>query len=274
MAGYSLADPAAVQKESMSVSVKSSIVLLSGGIDSTVAAVMKANEPTTLVHLLTVLYDQGAMDSERIYAYKVADWLLSNFVNVVEHFEITIGGSVRTHKSGVAIGGVPQQMARAEPTGFVGWRRPGTPSEKAGYPSTRDEAFVLLAAAGAEARLRDLTFVQEAEIVLATNRDDLSNYDDIFFENYATHLTAILDRKHMALNGRPVKIDLPLIGLTKAEVVQRGLELGAPLEITWSCYFGTDETPCGYCDQCRWRSEAFKSLGREEPFLGGVGRRR
>jgi 7-cyano-7-deazaguanine synthase len=250
--------------------LKSSIVLLSGGIDSTVAAVMKANEPTTLVHLLTVLYDQGAMDSERIYAYKVADWLLSNFRNVVEHFEITMSGSVRTHKPGIEIGGMRRKMPRAEPTGFVGWRRPGTSSAKAGYPSTRDEAFVLLAAAGAEARLRDLEFVGEAEIVLATNRDDLVNYDDIFFENYATHLTAILDRKHMTLSGRPVKIDLPLIDFSKAEVVKRGLELGAPLEITWSCYFGIDETPCGSCDQCRWRAEAFRSLGLEEPFLGKV----
>ena len=253
----------------MTDKVKSSIVLLSGGIDSTVAAVVKANEASTLVHLLTVTYGQGAMDAERVYAYKVADWLLANFPNVVEHFEITMHGSVRTHKGSIErIGGARRELPAADPTGFVGWRRPGTPAAKAGYPSTRDDTFTLFAAAGAEARLRDLGFVDEAEVVLATNRDDLANYDDIFIENYTTHLNGILARKLMSLHGRPVRIDLPLIDLSKTEVVKLGLELGAPLDITWSCYFGVDGKPCWSCDQCRWRSEAFRSLGALDPFRG------
>ena len=82
----------------MSDQMKLVIVLLSGGIDSTVAAVLKATEASTIVHLLTVQYDQGAMDSERAHAYEVADWLLSNFTNVVEHFELTLRGEVRSRE--------------------------------------------------------------------------------------------------------------------------------------------------------------------------------
>ena len=89
-----------------------------------------------------------------------------------------------------------------EPTGF---RRLETPpahlSQERATPSTRDETFTLLGAAGAEARLRDLPFIDTAEVVLATNRDDLASYEDIFVDNYTTHLTAILDRKKTSLEG-------------------------------------------------------------------------
>ncbi len=148
--------------------------------------------------------------------------------------------------------------------GFVGWRSPRKGWEKAGYPSTRDEVFTLIAAAGAEARLRDNPGATSAEVMIATNADDLQNFPDLEASNFLCHLQQILDGKVMPQEGRPVRVSMPLIDLTKAEVVALGKEIGAPLELTWSCYFGEPDKPCGECDQCKWRAAAFAEAGIED----------
>ena len=71
------------------------VCLLSGGVDSTVAAVLKAKEPTTLVALLSVYYGQGAEQSEKRQSAVVADWLYHHFDSVIEHFYLRIDGTIR-----------------------------------------------------------------------------------------------------------------------------------------------------------------------------------
>lgn len=63
-----------------------------------------------------------------------------------------------------------------------------------------------------------------------------------------------------------MKIALPLIGLMKYEVIQKGIEISAPLELTWSCYFGKPGEPCYACDQCTWRADAFKKADVQDPY--------
>ena len=67
-------------------------------------------------------------------------------------------------------------------------------------------------------------------------------------------------------SGQKLRVEAPFIGLTKAEVVKKGLELGVPYEMTWSCYEGRD-VPCGVCGTCRDRIAAFKANGIEDPAL-------
>ncbi len=67
-------------------------------------------------------------------------------------------------------------------------------------------------------------------------------------------------------SGQQLRVEAPFIGLTKAEVVKKGLELGVPYEMTWSCYEGGD-VPCGVCGTCRDRIAAFKANGIEDPAL-------
>lgn len=67
-------------------------------------------------------------------------------------------------------------------------------------------------------------------------------------------------------SGQKLRVEAPFIGLTKAEVVKKGLELGVPYEMTWSCYEGGD-VPCGVCGTCRDRIAAFKANGIEDPAL-------
>jgi 7-cyano-7-deazaguanine synthase len=233
-----------------------SVCLLSGGIDSTVAATLAAKEVDSHVYLLSIFYGQGAHKAERLHAALVADRLMTNFPNVLEHFTMEIGGSVRKSKDSCG--------HETWTEGFVGWRSPSGGWEQSGYPSTRDEVFTLIAAAGAEARLRDTADAVRAEVVLATNNDDLGNFGDLKPSNFLEHLQEILNGKLMPSRGKPIAIKLPLINCSKSAVVALAREIGAPLELTWSCYFGEPGNPCRNCDQCRWRADAFQAVGIED----------
>jgi 7-cyano-7-deazaguanine synthase len=62
-----------------------------------------------------------------------------------------------------------------------------------------------------------------------------------------------------------IKIETTIIHMTKSEIIKTGLELGAPLEFTWSCYQNEDEA-CGVCDSCALRLRGFQQLGVEDPI--------
>lgn len=69
-------------------------------------------------------------------------------------------------------------------------------------------------------------------------------------------------------SGKQLRVIAPFIGTSKAEVVKKGLELGVPFELTWSCYAG-GEKPCGVCGTCRDRAKAFAANGVDDPALKG-----
>ena len=67
-------------------------------------------------------------------------------------------------------------------------------------------------------------------------------------------------------SGNQLRVEAPFIGLTKAQVVKKGLELKVPYELTWSCYMG-EEKPCGVCGTCIDRAKAFAENGIADPAL-------
>ena len=67
-------------------------------------------------------------------------------------------------------------------------------------------------------------------------------------------------------SGNQLKVEAPFIGLAKAQVVKKGLELKVPYELTWSCYMGEDK-PCGVCGTCLDRAKAFEANGVADPAL-------
>lgn len=67
-------------------------------------------------------------------------------------------------------------------------------------------------------------------------------------------------------SGHQVKIEAPFVGMNKAGVVKKGLELGVPYELTWSCYEGHNK-PCGVCGTCIDRQKAFEANGVTDPLL-------
>lgn len=244
-----------------------SVCLLSGGIDSTVAATTMAQQPNMIVSLLSVFYGQGAESAEREHAARVAEWLRRRYDSVVEYFVLELGGEVRWLKDSLAKTYDTPTIEPKKLQGFVGWRSPKGGWAQAGYPSTRDEAFVLMAAAGLEARLRDAPEATHGQIVLSTTKDDIENFKDIDLAIYEHQINSILARKLMPQMGKPMRVKLPFVELSKFEVIRQGIANGAPLELTWSCYFGSPGAPCQTCDQCEWRRAAFQQLGTSDPAL-------
>ena len=92
--------------------------------------------------------------------------------------------------------------------------------------------------------------------------EDASGYPDCrpqFYEAF---------QKMVDIGTKPqtkIKIETPIIHLSKAEIVKKGVELGAPLHLTWSCYQSEDEA-CGVCDSCAFRLRGFQMAGIEDPI--------
>ena len=127
------------------------------------------------------------------------------------------------------------------------------------YVPARNLIFLSVAMGVAEARGADAVY-------LGVNALDYSGYPDCrpeFIESFGRTAALALKR---GVEGRPVEIRTPLIDLTKAGIVRLGVEVGAPLELTWSCYLGFDR-PCGECDACRLRAKGFAEAGVNDPAL-------
>ena len=71
-------------------------------------------------------------------------------------------------------------------------------------------------------------------------------------------------RKRFVEEGHSITIETPIIEMSKADIIRKGLELSAPLGLTYSCYYGGD-TACGVCDSCRIRQKAFEELNLVDP---------
>ena len=125
------------------------------------------------------------------------------------------------------------------------------------YVPARNLIFLSVATGVAEARDAD-------RVLIGVNALDYSGYPDCrpeFVESFRATAALALKR---GVEGRPVHVDTPLIAMTKADIVRRGVDLGAPLHLTWSCYRGGPR-PCGTCDACRLRARGFAEAGIIDP---------
>ena len=114
--------------------------------------------------------------------------------------------------------------------------------------------------------LADPTRYDVAKVVIGTNYTDSLDYPDCQKHVYEM-FTALLNSslKISKVLGKRIEVDVPLIDLSKQEVVQLGLKLGVDFKLTWSCYSGRDKA-CGQCDACRIRYFAFKNAGLTDPI--------
>jgi 7-cyano-7-deazaguanine synthase len=133
-------------------------------------------------------------------------------------------------------------------------------------PSTwvpqRNSIFLALAFAYAE-------MVGAGYIYGGMNAVDYSGYPDCRPEFLLSIEQALnLASKKFVETGKAIKLVVPLVKLSKVDIIKTGLELGVPYNLTWSCYKGPDELKqaCGLCDSCRIRLQAFKDLGVKDPI--------
>ncbi|HVT76882.1 MAG TPA: 7-cyano-7-deazaguanine synthase QueC [Acidimicrobiales bacterium] len=214
------------------------VVILSGGLDSTVcvAEAMAAGDET-----LALSVDYGQRHRVELQRARA----------VAAHYGIE---HIEQHLDLAAWGGSALTDASIDVP---------APTLSAGIPVTyvpgRNLIFLSLAVALAEARGFD-------RVSIGVNALDYSGYPDCrpeFVDSFRR--TAALALR-AGVEGAPVDVVTPLVDMTKAQIVRRGVELGAPLELTWSCYRGGDH-PCGECDSCALRAKGFSAAGVVDPAL-------
>ena len=142
----------------------------------------------------------------------------------------------------------------------------------------RNTIFLSLSAAYLESRALYSIEVEgtdasdvSASVYMAPNALDYSGYPDCrpeFYENMRRTLE--LGSKLWSEYAVSIKIETPIIDLSKAEIAALGIRLGAPLEHTWSCYKG-GELPCGLCDSCILRARGFAEADIPDPLLVRLG---
>jgi 7-cyano-7-deazaguanine synthase len=229
--------------------MKKAVVLLSGGLDSTtVLAIAKAEGFTP--YALSFRYGQRHT-VELESAQRVAETL-----GVAEHVVLDIdlrrfGGSALTADIAVPKGRSPETLGAGIPITYV---------------PARNTVFLSFALAWAEV-------LHTSDIFIGVNALDYSGYPDCRPEYIAAY-------EHMAnlataagVEGRQrLRIHTPLIDLTKAQIIARGVALGVDYGLTCSCYDPEPGgRPCGQCDACQLRAKGFREAGLADPLLHRFG---
>lgn len=130
-------------------------------------------------------------------------------------------------------------------------RKHGGSGLPATYVPGRNTIFISFALSCAET-------INAGRIFIGANAVDFSGYPDCrpaYFKAWNKVLSSL---------GTSIKIDTPLITMTKAEIVRLGTRLGVPYGMTWSCYKG-GKRPCGVCDSCKFRQKGFSQAGYDDP---------
>ena len=213
------------------------VVLVSGGMDSAVAAAIAAEaHELAFLHLN---YGQRTELRELRAFHELADHynVSKRLVVDVGHLK-QIGGSSLTD--------------RAMPVEEADLGRTGIPSS---YVPFRNAQFLSIAVSWGEV-------IGARKIFIGAVEEDSSGYPDCRREFFRAFALAI------ELGTRPgsgLVIETPVIGLTKQEIVTRGAALGVPFHLTWSCYQGQDQA-CGRCDSCALRLRGFQKAGIPDPI--------
>lgn len=220
----------------------SAVVLLSGGLDSATCLAIARSEGFD-VHALTVSYGQRhAQEVEQ--AKNIAKVLGAASHRVVSLDLRAIGGSSLTAD-------VPVPKDRDE--GAITEEIPVT------YVPARNTIFLGIALGLAEV-------VGAADIYIGINALDYSGYPDCRPE-FARQFEALANVATKAgVEGTRFSVRAPLLNLTKAQIIQRGVELGIDYGITHSCYDpAPDGRACGRCDSCQLRRKGFREAGVPDP---------
>jgi 7-cyano-7-deazaguanine synthase len=224
-------------------SARKAVVLSSGGIDSTTAMAIARYEGFKIYSLSFFYGQRHAFELQA--AQKVA-----NAIGVTEHRVINIdlkqiGGSSLTDDIDVPKDRGEQEMTRGIPVTYV---------------PARNTIFLSFALAWAEV-------LKSSDIFIGVNAIDYSGYPDCRPEYIdAFERMANLATKAGVEGAANIRIRTPLIHLTKAQIIQKGMELGVDFALTHSCY---DPSPhglaCGKCDSCFLRKKGFKEAGVTDP---------
>ena len=221
------------------------VVLLSGGMDSCVcAAIARERHGAGNIALLHAGYGQRTQQRERQAFEAIADFygVSHRLVVQLDHFR-AIGGSALT------------DAKIAVPENELGTSGPDGSAIPVTYVPFRNAHFLSVAVSWAEA-------IGAGAVYIGAVAEDSSGYPDCRAEYYQVF------QELVRVGTRPetrIEIATPVIAMKKSEIIRKGMELGAPLHLTWSCYQNEDRA-CGACDSCLLRLKAFAEAGMADPI--------
>lgn len=214
------------------------IILVSGGMDSCVTSAI-AKAENNEVAFLHISYGQRTENRERKAFNDIADFYgVENRLDVSIEYLAKIGGSSLTDKT--------MKVSEADleseeiPTSYVPFRNAN---------------MLSIATSWAEV-------LGANSIYIGAVAEDSSGYPDCRPEFYAAF------EKTIETGTKPdtkISVKTPIIELSKAEIVQKGIELNAPLHLSWSCY-RSEDLACGTCDSCALRLRGFERVGVKDPI--------
>lgn len=215
-----------------------SIVLVSGGMDSCVTAAIAGRENDELA-FLHISYGQRTEKRERQAFNDIADLFgVEKRLDVSIEYLTKIGGSSLTDEA--------IQVSEADL---------GSKEIPTSYVPFRNSNMLSIATSWAEV-------IGARAIYIGAVAEDSSGYPDCRPEFYEAF------QKTIDTGTKPdthIEIRTPIIQLSKAEIVKKGIELNAPLHLTWSCY-RSEDLACGTCDSCALRLRGFEQAGAEDPI--------
>ena len=221
------------QSTKQSTSNHKAVILLSGGLDSsTVLYYAKANGYET--HCL--IFDYGQRHRKEILAAKKIAKLSKSPFHVVRIGLPWKGSALLDSTINMPVQG--KMNVKDIPVTYV---------------PARNIIFLSFAASFAEA-------IVAKHVFIGANAVDYSGYPDCrpaFIKSFQSMLAQGLKT---GVEGKKIKVETPLIHLSKAKIIQLAAKLNVPLSMTWSCYQGKQK-PCGVCDSCRLREQGFIDAG-------------
>ena len=215
------------------------VLCLSGGMDSCVCAALAAKEYD--VYALHFSYGQRTEARELRSAEAVARLTgAKEFLPLRMDLFRRIGGSALTD-AGIAVPDAPAEESA------IGSEVPVT------YVPFRNAHFLSAAVSWAEV-------LGAKRVVIGAVEQDSSGYPDCRPAYYEAFNRLIAQ----GTKEGDIRVETPLIGMRKREIVRLGVELGAPFHVSWSCYSGETEA-CGVCESCVLRLRAFREAGADDP---------
>ena len=221
------------------------VVLLSGGLDSATVLAIAAHEG---FEPFALSFRYGQRHSVELQAAQRVAAALGAKRHVVADIDLRVFGGSALTDDAIA---VPHHGSADDLDGDI----PVT------YVPARNTIFLSFALAWAET-------LGSSDVFIGVNALDYSGYPDCRPEYIAAfEQMANLATKAGVEGRQQLRIHTPLIQLTKAETIRRGLELGVDYALTHSCYDPVDESACGTCDSCLLRARGFGALGLTDPAL-------
>ena len=218
-----------------------SVVLLSGGLDSTVTLAYALSLGDEVIPLTI---DYGQRHQRELLAAKDIASHYGLDRHIIMELDLGYFGSSALTSMDLDV-----------PEGTVGAINDEIPVT---YVPARNIIFLSIAAGLCECENARLLYI-------GANAVDYSGYPDCRPE-FFRHFQRVLEvGTKTGVEGTPIKIVTPILKKTKSEIVTLGMDLNAPLHLTWSCYRG-GERACGSCDSCLLRLKGFKEAGFEDPI--------